>query len=40
MFIYEVFMISLGIAIKKNELWYSVIEGTKMENATILNSGK
>lgn len=33
-------MISLGIAIKKNELWYSVIEGTKMENAAILNSGK
>ena len=30
----------LGIAIKKNELWYSVVEGTEMNNASVSDSGK
>ena len=33
-------MISLGIAIKKNELWYSVVDGSNMEDAVLLESGK
>ena len=30
----------LGIAIKKNEIWYSLVRGTNMDDAIILNSGK
>lgn len=30
----------LGVAIKKNEIWYSEVEGTSMKNAMILESGK
>lgn len=30
----------LGIAIKKNELWYSVVDGTQMETAQIYETGK
>ena len=33
-------MRSLGIAIKKNEIWYSVVEGTQKETAIILETGK
>lgn len=33
-------MISLGIAIKKNELWYSVVDGSNMESAVLLETGK
>ena len=33
-------MKSLGIAIKKNELWYSVVDGSNMEDAVLLESGK
>ena len=33
-------MKSLGIAIKKGEIWYCFIEGTKKEVATINNTGK
>ena len=32
-------MISLGIAIKKNELWYSVVDGSNMESAVLLETG-
>lgn len=30
----------LGIAIYKNELWYSIIDGTKMNTAVIIETGK
>lgn len=30
----------LGIAIKKNEIWYSVVDGDEMDNATIFETGK
>ncbi len=30
----------LGIAIKKNEIWYSVVEGEQMESALIYETGK
>lgn len=30
----------LGIAIKKNEVWYSVVDGEQMENALIYETGK
>lgn len=30
----------LGIAIKKNEIWYSVVEGSNMEVADIVCTGK
>ena len=33
-------MKSLGIAIKKNELWYSVVDGSNMESAVLLETGK
>ena len=33
-------MISLGIAIKKNELWYSVVDGSNMDSAVLLETGK
>lgn len=33
-------MRSLGIAIKKNEIWYSVVEGTQKETAIVLETGK
>ena len=33
-------MKSLGIAIKKNEVFYTLIEGTSKENVVNLNSGK
>ena len=29
-------MRSLGLAIKKNEIWYSVVEGDSMDNSYIL----
>ena len=31
---------SLGFAIKKNELWYTGIEGTEIDNAKIVAQGK
>lgn len=30
----------LGIAIKKNEIWYSVVEGIQMDDAVIFETGK
>ncbi len=30
----------LGIAIKKNEIWYSVVDGEQMEGALIYETGK
>lgn len=30
----------LGIAIKKNEIWYSVVSGTEMNNAVVVDTGK
>lgn len=30
----------LGIAIKKNEIWYSVVDGEQMESALIYETGK
>lgn len=33
-------MKNLGISIKKNEIWYSLVEGTKMEDAKIIETGK
>lgn len=33
-------MKNLGIAIKKNQIWYSVITGDKMDSAIILETGK
>lgn len=30
----------LGISIKKNELWYAVVEGSQMDDATIIDIGK
>lgn len=30
----------LGIAIKKNEIWYSLVEGADKKSSIILNSGK
>ncbi len=30
----------LGIAIKKNEIWYSVVSGSKMSDAIIIETGK
>lgn len=30
----------LGIAIKKNEVWFSAVDGTEMENAVIYDTGK
>lgn len=33
-------MSCLGIAIKKNEIWYSVVNGTNMDDMVILDSGK
>jgi len=30
----------LGIAVKKNEIWYSVVEGSTMEVATLVESEK
>ena len=33
-------MKSLGLAIKKNEVWYSVIEGDSMDNSCIIETGK
>lgn len=33
-------MKSLGLAIKKNEIWYSVIEGESMDNSCIIETGK
>jgi len=33
-------MKSLGLAIKKNEIWYSVIEGESMDSSCIIETGK
>ena len=33
-------MTCMGIAIKKNEIWFSVVDGTSMGNSVILDSGK
>lgn len=33
-------MICLGIAIKKNEIWYSVINGSSMEDSVLSETGK
>lgn len=33
-------MRSLGLAIKKNEIWYSVVEGDSMDNSYILETGR
>lgn len=30
----------LGIAIKKNEVWYSVVDGVQMDMAIIIDTGK
>lgn len=30
----------LGIAIKKNEIWYSIVSGIKMEDAIVIETGK
>ena len=30
----------LGLVIKKNEIWYSVVEGEKMESAVLHETGK
>ena len=30
----------LGIAIKKNEIWYAVVEGTSMDLAEVIDTGK
>ena len=30
----------VGIAIKKNEIWYSVVSGTEMNNAVVLDTGE
>lgn len=30
----------LGIAIKKNELWYSLVDGDRMDTAQIIETGK
>lgn len=30
----------LGIAIKKNEVWYSVVDGVQMNTAIIIDTGK
>lgn len=30
----------LGIAIKKNEVWFSVVSGSEMKNAEIIETGK
>ncbi|WP_337399602.1 hypothetical protein [Congzhengia sp.] len=30
----------LGIVIKKNEIWYSVVSGTEMNNAVVVDTGK
>lgn len=33
-------MRSLGLAIKKNEVWYSVVEGNSMDDSYIVETGK
>lgn len=33
-------MRSLGLAIKKNEIWFSVVEGDSMDNSYIVETGK
>lgn len=33
-------MRSLGLAIKKNEIWYSVVEGDSMANSYVLETGR
>lgn len=33
-------MRSLGLAIKKNEIWFSVVEGESMGTSNIVETGK
>lgn len=33
-------MRSLGLAIKKNEIWYSVVEGNSMDDSYIVETGR